>query len=232
MGRSARPLTAVVSLALLTLAGCGGGTAATRSAPEPATASRSHILTPAELAKADSGRGAYTKADVAFMQGMIHHHAQAIVMARWAPTHSGRADVKVLAARIDVAQADEIALMQTWLRARRETVPDPLAPTHHTAGHQVSGTAMSDTLMPGMLSADQMKQLEAARGADFDRLFLTFMIQHHEGALTMTHQLFSSPGAGQETIVWQFASDVEADQSTEIERMQSMLKTLSQGRSQ
>jgi len=96
----------------------------------------------------------------------------------------------------------------------------------------MSGMAMSDTLMPGMLTADQMKQLEAARGVEFDRLFLTFMIQHHEGALTMTHQLFSSPGAGQETIVWQFASDVEADQSTEIERMQSMIKTLSQGRSQ
>jgi len=232
MGRLARPLNAAVCLTLIALAGCASGTAARGSAPEPATSSRLPILTPAEVAKADSGRGTYTRADVAFMQGMIHHHAQAIVMARWAPAQSGRQDVKVLAARIDVAQADEIALMQTWLRARRETVPDPLA--HHSAGggHQMSGMAMSDTLMPGMLTANQMKLLEAARGVEFDRLFLTFMIQHHEGALTMTHQLFSSPGAGQETIVWQFASDVEADQSTEIERMQSMLKTLSQGRSQ
>ena len=140
MGRLARPLNAVVFLTLIALAGCGSGTAARRSVPEPAPPSRSPILTPAELAKADSGRGAYTRADVAFMQGMIHHHAQAIVMARWAPAQSGRQDVKVLAARIDVAQADEIALMQTWLRDRREMAPDPL-PHHGTSGHQMPGMA-------------------------------------------------------------------------------------------
>jgi uncharacterized protein (DUF305 family) len=111
--------------------------------------------------------------------------------------------------------------MQEWLRERGRMAPDPLA--HQ--GHQMPAMGASDSLMPGMLTADQMKQLEAARGAEFDRLFLTFMIQHHEGALTMTQALFSSHGAAQDTDVWKFASDVEADQSTEIERMQKMLAT-------
>ena len=173
--------------------------------------------TPAEQARADSGRMPFTAADVHFMQGMIHHHAQAVVMAGWAQTHGARPDVKTLAQRIDVAQRDEMAFMQRWLGERHQDAPDPLE-------HYQMGMAMSPSeLMPGMLSAEQMKALDAARGPDFDRLFLTDMIQHHQGAITMVNTLFSSPGAGQELYVFRFASDVNADQTTEIERMHLML---------
>ena len=173
--------------------------------------------TPAEQARADSGRMPFTKADVRFMQGMIHHHAQAVVMAGWAQTHGARPDVKTLAQRIDVAQRDEMAFMQRWLRERHQDAPDPLE-------HYQMGMSMSPSeLMPGMLTDEQMKQLDAARGPEFDRLFLTDMIQHHQGAITMVDQLFASPGAGQELYVFRFASDVNADQTTEIERMRLML---------
>ena len=140
-------------------------------------------------------------------------------MAR-APIHGARADVRLLAEKIDVSQKDEIAMMQRWLRDRHEMVPDPAADRMH---HEMPGTA---TLMPGMLTPEQMAQLEAAKGTEFDRLFLTLMIQHHEGALTMVAQLFASPGAGQEPEIFRFASDVDTDQRGEIARMRSMLTTL------
>lgn len=222
MKRSSRRINPACLLATIALAGCS-------AAVQQSVAREPAILTPAAQAKADSGRPPYTAADVRFMQGMIFHHAQAVVMARWAPSHGARDDVRVLASRIDVAQRDEIAFMQGWLRERGEMAPDPLA-HRDMPGHQMPGMAMSDSLMPGMLTPEQMKQLDAARGPEFDRLFLTFMIQHHEGALTMVQQLFSSYGAGQDTYVWKFASDVEADQSTEIDRMQTMLNTDSEGR--
>jgi uncharacterized protein (DUF305 family) len=162
----------------------------------------------------------FTAADVHFMQGMIHHHAQAVVMAGWAQTHGARPDVKTLAQRIDVAQRDEMGFMQRWLRERHLEVPDPLE--HYQMGHDMPGMAPSE-LMPGMLTEAQMKQLDVARGPEFDRLFLTFMIQHHTGAITMVNQLFGSPGGGEELYVFRFASDVNADQATEIDRMRLML---------
>jgi uncharacterized protein (DUF305 family) len=110
-----------------------------------------------------------------------------------------------------------MAFMQRWLRERHQDAPDPLE--HYQMGMEMSPS----DLMPGMLSPEQMKALDAARGPDFDRLFLTDMIQHHQGAITMVNQLFSSPGAGQELYVFRFASDVNADQTTEIERMHLML---------
>ena len=177
----------------------------------------------------DGGIPPYTRADVEFMQGMIAHHGQAITMAALAPTNGAGADVRVLAARIDVAQRDEIAAMQQWLRRRRETVPDPMA-AHSMAGHDMPGHDMSSMgggapLMAGMLSAEQMAQLRAAKGQEFDRLFLTFMIQHHEGAVTMVNKLFASHGAGQDTELWRLASDIEADQGSEIARMREMLES-------
>ncbi|MDQ6830747.1 MAG: DUF305 domain-containing protein [Gemmatimonadota bacterium] len=184
-------------------------------------------LSPAAQAKADSGRMPYTAADVRFMQGMIGHHAQAVVMAGWAPTHGANQGVRILASRIDVAQRDEIAFMQRWLRERHETVPEAM--THDMSGHDMAGMAMP-ALMPGMLTAEQMAQLSKANGAEFDRLFLTFMIQHHQGALTMVDQLFGSPGAGQDLYVFRFASDVDADQTTEIDRMRLMLGQPTDGR--
>ena len=193
----------------------------------PVVPAHAQGVSPAMQAKADSGRPPYTQADVRFLQGMIGHHAQAIVMAQWAPTHGAGGAVRRLCERIDVGQRDEIAAMQRWLRDRRQTVPDP---SHAMMGHQMAGMTMGDTLMPGMLSPEQMKQLDAARGPEFDRLFLTFMIQHHEGAITMVHQLFASQGAAQDTWVFRFASDVEADQTTEIDRMRSMLGPSSEER--
>ena len=167
-------------------------------------------------------------ADVHFMQGMIGHHAQAIVMAGLAAGRTQRDDMKMLAERIDVAQRDEIATMSQWLAAHGQTVPKPDA--HAMAGHDMPdmpGMAHdSMPMMPGMATPAQMDSLRAARGAAFDRLFLTYMIRHHEGALTMVAQLFASKGAAQEPAVFQLASDVDTDQRAEIARMRALLAAL------
>lgn len=176
-------------------------------------------------ARADSLRRPYTPADIHFMSGMIAHHAQAIAMARWAASHGASESVQRLADRIINAQGDEIVLMQHWLLDRNQPVPDP-----DPRGLRMTMGGMEHTvLMPGMLSDDQMRQLDAARGADFDRLFLTSMIQHHRGAIQMVRELFSAPGAGQDEVVWKFASDVNVDQTTEIARMRRMLVSLALG---
>jgi uncharacterized protein (DUF305 family) len=176
----------------------------------------------AAKARADSARYPYTEADIHFMQGMIGHHAQAIVMAKWAPTHGASSSVQVLAARIINAQTDEIVTMQNWLKDRHQTVPEA-----NPAGMTMTMNGVTHTmLMPGMLTPEQMKQLDAARGTEFDRLFLTFMIQHHKGAVAMVAQLFGTYGAGQDELTFKFASDVNVDQTTEIARMEKMLAAL------
>jgi uncharacterized protein (DUF305 family) len=197
----------------------------------PARAAAQDAPTPASLARADSGRPSYTAADVAFMQGMIAHHAQAVLMAGMVTTHEAGADIRRLAERIDVSQRDEMAMMQRWLRERGQVVPDPKPAGEHAdhAGMDMTGMDMSNGLMPGMLTPAQLAQLGRATRAEFDRLFLTFMIQHHQGALTMVDRLFSSQGAAQDVTIFRFASDVSADQTTEIERMQSMLSARSAG---
>jgi uncharacterized protein (DUF305 family) len=157
----------------------------------------------------------HTAADVRFMQGMIGHHAQALEMTALLPSRSTSEDMRKLALRIEVSQADEIDMMRRWLEARGEKVPGPHALHEHGA-----------TLMPGMLTADEMSRLAAAAGTAFDRLFLEGMIKHHGGALIMVQQLFSTPGAGQESEIFAFASDVDADQRMEIQRMGAMLKEL------
>lgn len=173
-------------------------------------------------ARVDSARYPYTTADIRFMSGMIGHHSQAIVMARWAPTHGAGPSVRVLCERIINAQQDEIFLMQTWLLDRNQALPNVNA---DSMSHEMPGMVHS-ALMPGMLTNDQLKQLDAARGRAFDRLFLTFMIQHHKGAVAMVKQLFDTDGAGQDEMVFKFASDVNVDQTTEIARMEKMLATL------
>ena len=165
-------------------------------------------------------RVAYTAADVAFMSGMIAHHAQAVQIAGWAPSHGANAAIRALCERIVVAQQDEIALAQNWLRDRQE-----LAPPADPRGHVMPGMD-HPMLMPGMLTPQQMAQLDGSRGAEFDRLFLELMIQHHEGAITMVNQLLGSAGAAQDGVVFRFAADVYADQTTEIQRMQLMLDEL------
>lgn len=157
-----------------------------------------------------------TEADVRFMQGMIPHHAQALDMTALVPTRTSRRDVLLLAERIEVSQKDEIAWMQRWLRDHGESMPDLDA--HH--GHH---GAERHALMPGMLTPDEMDQLAAATGSAFDRLFLQFMIRHHEGALVMVRDLLASPGAAQASEVYRFASDVDADQRADIQRMLGML---------
>ncbi len=170
-------------------------------------------------ARAENRQPGYTAADVRFMSGMIHHHAQAVLIAGWAPTHDASPSLRALCERIVVGQQDEITLMRRWLQARHEDVPDS-----NTAHATMPGMEPAP-MMPGMLTADQLARLDRARGPEFDRLFLTFMIQHHQGAITMVNQLFGQ-GAGEQETVFRFAADVYADQSTEIARMQKMLATL------
>lgn len=158
-------------------------------------------------------RYASTEADVRFMTGMIGHHTQAITMAEWAPTHGASPSVRRLAERIINGQQDEIGTMRLWLGDRGHRAPEG---AHAAHGH----------MMPGMLTPAQLSRLEAARGPEFDRLFLTFMIQHHRGAVAMVKQLFGTPGAAQDDTVFKFANDVNVDQTTEIARMERMLAAL------
>lgn len=209
--------------AVLCLSACGGPTPPpAQPTPTPAAAGNQTDIAALARARADSARHRYTDADVQFMSGMIHHHAQAIVMAKWAPSHAAGSSVRTLAARIINAQQDEIATMQTWLRDRGQPVPDATP----TGMKMVMDGEEHVMLMPGMLTDDQMARLDAAHGADFDRLFLTFMIQHHRGAVSMVKDLFASPGAAQDETVFKFASDVNVDQTTEIARMERMLTAL------
>jgi uncharacterized protein (DUF305 family) len=154
----------------------------------------------------------YTEADAKFMQGMIGHHAQALEMTALVPSRTAADGMKLLAKRIEVSQTDEIRMMQRWLESRGLEAPTVHA--HHAPGAR---------LMPGMLTADEMARLAEARGAAFDRLFLELMIKHHEGALVMVKELLAQPGAAQDSDIFAFASDVEADQAIEIERMRAML---------
>ena len=211
--------TSAVLAAALTLSACGGARRDEAGvSPEPGPAGQGDIAAIAK-AKADSARYPHTEADVHFMSAMIGHHAQAIVISEWAPSHGADAALLRLAERIINAQQDEIATMQRWLRARGEPVPETSA-----TGMKMSMNGHEHLmLMPGMLTEAQMRQLDQARGPEFDRLFLTFMIQHHRGAVTMVKDLFASQGAAQDETVFKFANDVSVDQSTEIKRMEKML---------
>jgi len=154
----------------------------------------------------------YTKADVEFMQGMIAHHAQAVVMSRLAESRGANPQVLKLSKKIDQSQVPEIQIMQDWLRRNNQFVPDTSSWRHMT--------------MAGMLTPAQMQELEAAKGVDFDRAYLDYMIQHHVGALKMVDDLFAAPLAGQEVDVNVFANDVVTVQTAEIGIMQRLLKQL------
>ena len=154
----------------------------------------------------------FTEADVHFMQGMIAHHAQAIYMSQLAAAHDASPRLVKFAQKIDQSQRAEIKLMQGWLRANGQVAPDTSFWRH--------------VMMPGMLSGDQLAQLDAAKGPEFDRLFLLFMIQHHEGALKMVDDLFATPLAGQDVDVSVFANDVQVVQTAEIGLMRQMLINL------
>jgi len=174
---------------------------------------------PEPKARPDLVRQPYSDGDVNFMTGMIPHHAQAVLIAGWAASHGARPELRVLCERMVVGQRDEIEFMRNWLRDRGETVPAANA-THHRM--KMNGVE-HDMLMPGMLTPEQLAELDKARGPEWDRLFLTFMIGHHEGALTMVDELFNAFGALQDDDVYKLASDIHADQTIEIERMRKML---------
>ena len=208
-------------VAALMAVGCAGP-----GAPQPDNSPRPREPTNAELealfwARADSARLRFTEADAHFVTGMIGHHAQALVMAGLAPSHGARPAVGTLAARIINAQKDEIALMEQWLSDRGQPVPEV----------RISGISMVvrgpeyAMHMPGMLTQEQLQELDAANGPAFDRLFLTYMIQHHEGAVAMVLELFGTDGAGQDLMVFKLASDIQVDQITEIARMELMLQS-------
>ena len=205
------------------LAGCSTAPAAgpisPTASPAPSVTTNAAAI---EKARADSVRYPYTEADVHFMTMMIGHHSQAVQISKWALTHGASPAVVRLAERVINAQQDEITTMQQWLLDRQKPVPGI-----NDAGHA------HHMNMPGMLTAAQLTQLEAARGGEFDKLFLTFMIQHHKGAVAMVKQLFATSGAAQDLLVFKFANDVQVDQTTEVARMEQMLAALtSQPRNQ
>lgn len=212
-----RPHLFLSVAAALLLAACGGARA-------PRTTADNYVMgldAARQRAKQDSLRYPYTQADIDFMSGMIHHHAQAIVMSKWAPSRGASDELLRLTARIINAQTDEIALMQAWLEERNVTPPRLDSLGNVIMDHAMHG--MHSAMMPGMLSAEQMDSLSAARGEAFDVLFLQFMIQHHRGAVSMVKELFASHGAGQNEAIFKFAADVEVDQTTEIRRMMQMM---------
>lgn len=189
-------------------AGAGGSEA-------PASEEGAHAHEMMRVLPATAGPG-YTVADVRFMQDMIGHHAQAVLMAGMVPTRGAGESLQRLAQKIDISQRDEIAMMKRWLDERGQAAPDD----EHALAMR----------MPGMLTAEQLARLEAADGPEFERLFLSFMIRHHEGALQMVESLFASPGAAQDSEIFRFATDVDADQRDEIFVMQTMLDTMDTNR--
>jgi len=195
-------------------------TAVTSSGPQtvrPGAPGQATAVVPAERppAPADS------PADIQFMQGMIHHHAQALDMTDLIPSRTSKDDMQMLGKRISISQTDEIKMMQRWLQERGQEVPSVELQT--MGGVTTHGMTMPNMLMPGMLTPEEMTTLASATGSAFERLFLAGMIKHHEGALTMVKDLFSKSGAAQDSAIFRFASDVEADQLIEIRRMRAML---------
>ncbi len=250
-----RPRTAFWTLAALLASGAAFAWSAPalaqeKSAPRPESAATAE-LEAIYKARTDSARMRFTEADARFMTGMIHHHAQALVMSGFAPTHGASPTIRTLAARIINAQKDEIATMERWLGDRGQPVPEahelpnltmyipePAPDSTHAAhapeaphkpahapdtAHELTHVVQQ---MPGMLTPEQMQELDEARGAEFDRLFLTYMIQHHQGAVTMVDELFGTDGAAQDPATFKLASDVQVDQRTEIARMERMLEAL------
>lgn len=192
--------------------GCASGVPGAESRPQAASVTGGQ---PAQEVMAQP----YSAADVRFMQQMIPHHAQALLMTGMVEARTERPAMLLLAERIEHSQVSEIDMMRQWLTRRGESVPDVTPEhAHHAIDHSHS--------MAGMLNDEEIAKLSAASGDEFDRLFLVYMIRHHEGALAMVGELFATPGGGQETETFSLASDVDADQRAEIRRMQAMLDSL------
>jgi len=238
-GTNTRCAPAVATLLLLAAAALPAYATAQENAGQhgqPGAKADSAGLSDAEIevlfwARQDSARMRFTAADVAFMTGMISHHAQAIVMSEMAPSHGASPTVQTLAARIINSQRDEIARMQRWLELRGQPVPQVSEgghmEGHEMGGHEMAGHSMDGHSMPGMLTPEQLDELHNAFGTDFDYLYLKYMIQHHGGALVMVDDLISVDGAAQDRAAFKLASDIQADQVTEIERMTQLLERMS-----
>ncbi len=204
-------LVALIATAML--AGCStSGEPAPRVVQPGAPGEDTQVLSADEVPSLDALD--HSEADVRFLHGMIPHHLQALQMTALVPERTARDDVLLLAERMDVSQGDEVEQMQRWLRERGEEVPDSGAHHHH------------GELMPGMLSEQELAQLEAAVGAEFDRLFLEFMIRHHEGGLLMVEELFATEDGGIEPEINQIATHIDSDQRIEISRMLGILAEL------
>jgi len=242
------------SLFLLSLifyvSGCSGTSSVTESSDQNEQKVNYEELEALYWARIDSSRMSFTDADVEFMEGMIAHHAQALIMSRLAPENDASPAVQRLAARIINAQDGEIATMQKWLSDRGQAVPrvhidglnlmihmeddeeeetDHDGGHHHGHGHHGHHDAMAHHHdMPGMLTQEQLEKLASVKGREFDRYFLKFMIEHHEGAVYMVDELFSIDGAGTDTEAFELASDIHAEQVTEIARMRLMLNEITE----
>lgn len=217
-------MTRIRALSVLTVlfgpivaVGCASaGPATTGSATGPSDTDRAR-LEALYRARTDSAFLTVHEADARFMTGMIHHHAQALVMSHLAPQNGASESIRTLTGRIINAQTDEIAVMQRWLRDRGRPVPEVDQSGHMMGGHMQ---------MAGMLTPEQLEELAAARSQEYDRLFLTYMIQHHNGAVDMVDVLFATDGAAQDDFVFKLASDIQVDQKTEVARMQRMLDAM------
>ena len=198
-----------------------------QSTVSDSTASELNELEELYWSRQESARMSFTDADVRFMTGMIGHHAQALIMSRLAPENDASPRVQRLAARIINSQKDEIQSMQTWLERRDQPVPEVHIDGLNLMIHGPDGhMAHNHTNMPGMLSDAQLKELSEAKGTEFDRLFLRYMIDHHQGAVTMVDTLVTTDGAVQDEDAFRLAADINADQMTEIERMRLMLEEI------
>jgi len=218
-----------LSVAWVAAASACGGAATTSAGPSPA-ATASPATSTAAAARPNRNRPPATEADIRFMTNMIPHHAQAVLFAGWAESHGASRAIQAFCERIVVGQRDEIATMRNWLEDHGQPVPpaEYMRMSDHM-GHDMAGMGTMEHSMPGMLSEEQLAALDAARGPDFDRLFLEYMIGHHQGAIIMVDELFASYGGAQDDFVFKLANDIGADQTIEIERMQSMLEAMPQG---
>ncbi len=216
---SRRGVAGTTLFAVIITTACRTATPETGSVSAGSRAQAEPDSTPTSAGRTDASRHGYTGADVRFMQRMLHHHAQALAMTAFVPSRTGRDDLRLLAERIEISQRDEIAAMRRWLTARGE---EPIL-SDQQRHHAAAGEA---TRMPGMLTGEEMARLATAKGSAFERLFLEYMIRHHEGALIMVAELFASPGAGQDSEIYRFASDVDTDQRAEIRRMRALLDAI------
>lgn len=213
-------------LALVLLSACAGTGTATD--PQASSSSEMDMSEMEQLfnQRQVEARSRYSQADVDFMTGMIGHHAQALIMSELAVDAGASNPILILTARIINAQKDEIATMQNWLRDRGQPIPEIHIDGLNLMIHGVDNEHTDHMRMAGMLTQEQLEELAAAKGPDYDRLFLTYMIQHHKGATAMVEKLFSEDGAGNDELAFRVASDINVDQLTEIARMELMLEEM------